>query len=124
ATLRSSDVDVSRLCLANRPTTLAFAHLVDGKATYAFHDEHSAGRMLIETEIPVVDDAISALLFSGISLACEPCGTAFETLMRRSHDTHVTMLDPNIRPAFIGERDAHLARMQRMIGMADIVKLS
>ena len=34
------------------------------------------------------------------------------------------MLDPNIRPAFIPDREKHLARIQRMIAMADIVKLS
>ena len=34
------------------------------------------------------------------------------------------MLDPNIRPGFIPDREKHLARMQRMIAMADIVKLS
>ena len=34
------------------------------------------------------------------------------------------MLDPNIRPAFIPDRGKHLARIQRMIAMADILKLS
>jgi fructokinase len=34
------------------------------------------------------------------------------------------MLDPNIRAAFIPDRGAHLARMRRMIAMADIVKVS
>ena len=34
------------------------------------------------------------------------------------------MLDPNIRPDFIPDKAKHLARMQRMIAMADIVKLS
>jgi fructokinase len=34
------------------------------------------------------------------------------------------MLDPNIRPGFIHDKQRHVARMERMIGMADIVKLS
>ena len=34
------------------------------------------------------------------------------------------MLDPNIRPGFIPDRAKHLARIRRMIAMADIVKLS
>jgi len=123
-TLRASEVNVSRVLMASRPTTLAFAHVVDRKATYSFHDEYSAGRMLIEADLPALDSTISTLLFTGISLVCEPCGSTFETLLRRSHHAHVTMLDPNIRPAFIGEREAHLVRMRRMIGMADIVKLS
>ena len=44
--------------------------------------------------------------------------------MQREHGKRVTMLDPNIRPDFIPDKDRHLARMQRMIAMADIVKLS
>ncbi len=123
-TLQSNNVDTTHVRLASRPTTLAFAHLRDGKACYAFHDEYSAGRMLIEADLPKIDGSISALLFSGISLVSEPSGSTHETLMRRSCPSHVTMLDPNIRPAFIGERAAHVMRMRRMIGMADIVKLS
>jgi fructokinase len=34
------------------------------------------------------------------------------------------MLDPNIRPGFIPDRAGHTERIRRMIGMADIVKLS
>ena len=34
------------------------------------------------------------------------------------------MFDPNIRPAFIPDKAKHLARMNRMVAMADIVKLS
>ena len=44
--------------------------------------------------------------------------------MRREHGKRVTMLDPNIRPDFIPDKAKHLARMHRMIAMADIVKLS
>ncbi len=34
------------------------------------------------------------------------------------------MLDPNIRPGFIKDRQRHLERIERMIAMADIVKVS
>ena len=44
--------------------------------------------------------------------------------MQREAPKRVTMLDPNIRPAFIPDREKHLARIQRMIAMADILKLS
>ncbi len=33
-------------------------------------------------------------------------------------------LDPNIRPTLIKNRDAHIARLERLVGHADIVKLS
>jgi fructokinase len=110
--------------ISGRPTTLAFVKLIDGQASYLFYDEGSAGRMLSEADLPALDRNVSALLFGGISLIPEPCGSAYEALMRREHERRVTMLDPNIRRGFIPDREKHYARMKRMIAMADIVKLS
>lgn len=122
--LAASGVDLTRVRFCDRPTTLAFVHLVGGQASYAFYDENTAGRMLTEADLPNLDATIEALHFSCISLIAEPCGSAYEALMRREHAARVTMLDPNIRRGFIRDRDSHLARMRRMIAMADIVKLS
>ena len=80
--------------------------------------------MLAEADLPALNDDVSAMLFGAISLIPEPCGSAYEALMRREHATRVTMLDPNIRPNFIPDPAAHRARMMRMVAMADIVKLS
>ncbi len=124
ATLASSHVGTRYAPISNRPTTLAFVHLVDGHATYVFYDEGTAGRMLDIADLPVIDDDVDAMLFGAISLIPEPSGSAFEALMAREHTRRVTMLDPNIRPDFIPDRAKHMARIQRMMAMADIVKLS
>ena len=124
ATLEASNVDLRHVATSARPTTLAFVKLKNGHASYAFFDENSAGRMLSEADLPVLDDAIRALHFSCISLIPEPCGSTYEALMRRECAARVTMLDPNIRAAFVPDKAAHIARMRRMIAMADIVKLS
>lgn len=122
--LSSSNVGSAYADLSARPTTLAFVRLVDGHATYTFYDENTAGRMLAEEKLPVLGSAVEAMLFGAISLIPEPCGSAYEALMRREHGNRVTMLDPNIRPGFIPDKEKHLARMRRMMAMADIVKLS
>lgn len=122
--LAASDVGSRYANLSGRPTTLAFVRLDDGHATYTFYDENTAGRMLTEADLPALGVDIDALLFGAISLIPEPCGSAYEALMKREHGNRVTMLDPNIRPGFIQDKQAHLERMQRMLGMADIVKLS
>ena len=122
--LKDSNVDSSLCRRSNRPTTLAFVKLTGGEADYAFFDENSAGRMFSESDLPALGAAIDALHFGAISLIAEPCGSAYEALMRRQHASRVISLDPNIRPGFITDRQAHLARMQRMIAMSDIVKLS
>ncbi|MFC7065595.1 carbohydrate kinase family protein [Brucella rhizosphaerae] len=123
-TLARSNVDYSYSAISDRPTTLAFVRLVDGQARYAFYDENTALRMLSEGDIPLIDDAINALLFGCISLISEPCGSVYETLMTREASKRVMFLDPNIRASFITDREKHLARMKRMIALADIVKLS
>lgn len=124
AALIASQVDVSRVRFSPRPSTLAFVRLSDGHASYAFFDENSAGRMLDISDLPVLGTETKALHFSCISLIPEPCGSTYEALMAREQAHRVIMLDPNIRAAFVPDKEKHLARMRRMIGMADIVKLS
>jgi fructokinase len=123
-TLRESGVDYSYCATLSRPTTVAFVKLVDGHATYAFYDEGTAGRMITEAELPALGDDCEALHFGAISLIPEPCGTTYEALLTREHASRVISLDPNIRPGFIKDKDAHLGRIRRMAAMSDIVKFS
>lgn len=124
-TLTASKVDISHLARSDRPTTVAFVKLVNGQATYAFYDEATAGRMLSVDQLPDLPADTSALFFGGISLVNDPAAGTYETLQARESATRVTMIDPNIRPGFIaGKEGEYRARIERMIGRADIVKLS
>ncbi|MCM2291534.1 carbohydrate kinase [Allorhizobium sp. BGMRC 0089] len=123
-TLQQSHVDFSYCATLSRPTTIAFVKLVDGHATYAFYDENTAGRMITEADLPALGADCEALHFGAISLIPEPCGSTYESLMAREHQTRVISLDPNIRPGFIKDKASHLARIRRMAAMADIVKFS
>ena len=122
--LAASKVSTDHAVLADRPCTLAFVRLVDGQATYAFYDEATAMRMLTPADLPDIAPEVQALFFGGISLVGEPCGSAFQALMEREAPTRAIMLDPNIRPSFIADATAYRARIERMIRLADIVKLS
>jgi len=123
-TLAESRVDYSYCATLSRPTTIAFVKLVDGHATYAFYDEGTAGRMITEAELPTLGAECEALHFGAISLIPEPCGSTYEALLKREHESRVISLDPNIRPGFIKDKDAHMGRIRRMAAMADIVKFS
>lgn len=122
--LTASGVDFSFSTRVSLPTTLAFVRLVAGQARYTFYDENSAGRMLSTDDLPAPGDEVQALLFGCISLIAEPCGSVYEALMAREAPRRVMFLDPNIREVFITDRARHLARMRRMLALADIVKLS
>jgi fructokinase len=124
AALAESHVDTSYAHISDNHTTLAFVRLVDGQASYTFFDENSAGRILYESDLPELEESVKAMLFGCMTLIAEPCGSTYEALMRREHKSRVMMLDPNIRPDFIPDKPAHIARLKRMLAMADIVKLS
>jgi fructokinase len=122
--LGADGVDLSYAVVAGRPQTLAFVRLDAGQARYAFYDENTAGRMLTDADLPDLTPDVAALFFGGISLIGEPCGAAYEALMTRQASTHVTMLDPNVRPDFVNDPPTYRQRLERMVELADIVKIS
>lgn len=122
--LKASHVDVRPVITADRPTTLAFVRLVGGHATYEFYDENSAGRMLEPDNMPELSAEVTTLYFGGISLACEPAADAYAALLQRNREGRSVMLDPNIRPGFVRNIERYRARLARMIGLSDIVKVS
>jgi fructokinase len=122
--LTASGVDHSRCVTLDLHTTLAFVRLLNGQASYAFFDENTAGRMITEAHLPELGDEVDALHFGAISLIPDPCGATYESLMRREHGSRVISLDPNIRPGFIPDPAKHRARIDRMIAMSDIIKMS
>jgi fructokinase len=124
AALAASHVDTGLANVSSRPTTLAFVRFENGDARYAFFDEGSAGRMITESDLPALPKTVQALHFGSFSLAAEPCGSALEALMQREQKDRVISLDPNIRPTLIHNREGYLARLDRLVAMADIVKLS
>lgn len=122
--LTDSGVDLSFVANVERPTTLAFVKLDNGNARYAFFDENSAERMLTVADLPAFPKTVAALHFGSFSLAAEPCGSALEALMQREQNNRVISLDPNIRPTLVHNRDGYLARLDRLVAMADIARLS
>ena len=109
---------------SDRLSTLAFVQLTDGNASYTFFDENSAGRMLDRADMPMLPDEVSTLYFGGISLTCEPGAEAYAALQEREAAAHVVMLVPNIRPSFIRDIRRYRDRLDRMIALSDIVKVS
>ncbi len=123
AALAQANVDHLLSVRSTRPTTLAFVALTNGQAEYTFYDENSAGRMITRDELPDVPP-IDAAHFGAISLIGEPCGDAYEALAMRLKDDCVISLDPNIRPGFVTDEAAYRARLERLVAIADIIKVS
>lgn len=122
--LNGSNVDSRLSARSDRPTTLAFVTLTDGHAQYAFYDENTAGRSLTESDLPANDTQLDALFFGGISLVSEPAADTYATLMLREAPHRTIMIDPNIRPSFITDEARYRDRLGKMLGAADIIKIS
>ena len=125
AGLKASNVSEKFLRIKDLHTTLAIAKVnAQGNAKYFFIDDASAGRWLEKRDMPKLTKSIKAILFGGICLVPEPSGGTYEALMKKASKTQVLALDPNIRPPQIKDRKKHLARLNRMIAMLDILKIS
>lgn len=124
AGLAASKVSLKYLRVKPQHTTLAFVKLDKGHARYSFIDDASAGRNLVKADMPKLPKSVAALHFGSISLIPEPEGGTYEALLKREAKSRVISLDPNIRASLIKDRKKHLARLGRMMALADIVKIS
>jgi fructokinase len=122
--LAESKVSLKFLRSKPQHTTLALVKLVDGHARYSFIDDASAGRNLVKADLPKLPKSVVALHFGSISLIPEPCGGTYEALLKRAAKSRVISIDPNIRASLIKDRKKHLARLLRLMALADIVKIS
>ncbi|HCH22738.1 MAG TPA: carbohydrate kinase [Oceanospirillaceae bacterium] len=122
--LQASQVNTDFLIRSSLPTTLAFVKLTDGHASYTFYDENSAGRSLVSEQMPHLPNKVSGLYFGGISLIAEPAADTYCLLAEQYAGSKLIMLDPNIRPSFVGDEKTYRQRLRRMLAVADLVKVS
>ena len=122
--LKASNVDLSYVAMSARASMLAFVNLKDGQPEYAFVDEGSAARMLSPEQIAEISDDVTTLHFGSISLINEPVASTLEHLANANKKNCIISLDPNIRASVVVDRETYLARLERMIALADIIKIS
>jgi fructokinase len=122
ADLMRDGVDTVMLQRTDAPTTLAIADLDDeGGATYRFYLTGTSAVGL--TAVPVPPSA-RALVASGLGLIAEPMASAVEQMLLVAGDDVLVLIDLNSRPAAVVDRDRYLARLQRVLARADVVKAS
>jgi len=112
---------------ADAPTTLAVVDLdAAGAPRYRFYlAGTSAGALeypLLEAALP---EGMTALHAGSLALVMEPIATSIERLVTTDLPAGpLVMIDPNCRPEAVTSRDAYLARLYRILGRADVVKVS
>ena len=112
---------------SSQPATLAVVSLEpDGRAAYDFYVDGTADWGWTPAELPETLPAGTIALCTGsLAVALEPGATVITELMRRAGAAGVSVvLDPNLRPALLGERAAARRRLEAQVALADVVKVS
>jgi fructokinase len=112
---------------AGAPTTLAIADVdLDGVARYHFY---LAGTSSCAVEYAQLSAAlprdVTALHAGSLALVAEPVASSIERLIVSDVPAGaLVMVDPNCRPEAVTSRESYLARLHRILGRADVVKVS
>ena len=124
--LAAEGVDTALAKRSAKPTPLVVvAPDAQGHPSYTFHAHDCAERDLAEADLPaVLGPEIEAVAVGSYVLGVEPVGSALLALAEREGRRRVVSLDPNLRPAFIGDLGRWRERFDRFVHAAAIVKLS
>ena len=126
AGLAAEGVDLELAPTTDEPTLLAVAELDPaGGATYRFYVEGTAAPGLSATDLSNgIPPTATALHVGTLGLVFEPMATTIETLVEAAPPEVLVMADPNCRPTAIRDPAAYLARLDRILGRVDVVKVS
>jgi fructokinase len=121
AALCEDGVDVTGAPRVDAPTTLAVAELDEsGAAAYRFYVEGTSAPRLDRR--PDIDHA-DVIVTGGLGLILEPMASVIETTLA-TRPRATVMVDVNCRPPLIADRDHYRVRVERVVAIADIVKVS
>jgi fructokinase len=124
STLAANGVAMDYVSRLERPTMLAFVDLSGEEPRYAFYDYESAPRNWRLEDMPPITDNVNALHFGSLSLIRLPAANAFAELVRREAGRRVISFDPNIRAGLVEDEPDYRARLNEILHLADIIKLS
>lgn len=109
---------------AEEPTTLAVATLnASGAASYDFYTDGTADWQWKDSDLPA-DLGVLALHLGTLGMSVQPGAAVFERLAARVRDKVLITFDPNMRPAFADSHAAEVERIERQVGLCDVVKAS
>jgi fructokinase len=116
-----------RTCpITTEPTTLAVVTQGpdDLEPSFAFHvaGTTTVSARTIDLHLPADTGVLH--VSGSMALVLEPAASRLEALLAAARHRTLVHLDPNPRPAVAGGRERYLARLDRWLGLADVVKVS
>jgi len=126
--LSSEKVDMSCVVSgAGHNTTLAMAAVNEnGKPEFQFYRDNSADISLTIDELPPISPKeTSAFSFGSIAMADNPVGDTILHMFEKMRANGIlTVLDPNVRPLYVESKPIYKKRMNYLIPLVDVLKLS
>jgi fructokinase len=124
--LDASGVDLRYTSATDDPSTMVVVSTdLAGEPAYGFYTAGTASSAMVPADIPdALPAGIAAIHIGSISLELEPTATTLEAFVARERHGRVVVLDPNVRPSVIADRDDYRRRLREWIASADIVKAS
>ncbi len=112
------------LVATDLPTTLAVAELNErGAASYRFYLDHTSAPSLTRHQVRLPAE-VAAFHVGTLGLLLEPTAATLEALAVELAPRSLVLVDPNCRPAVVRDHDAYMARLDRVIAVAHVVKAS
>lgn len=124
--LAASGVELGSALRSGAPTTLAVLTLDGaGRADYSFYVDGCAdGGWRPEQLPPTLPDGPAMHVSGSLALAVPAMGDTMEVLLRREAPRRTLMLDPNLRPSLVRDPGELRTRLDRWLGLIDVLKLS
>ncbi len=123
--LETEGVSTDYLIRKDAATTLSLVGVDgDGSPSYAFYGHAAADRSVEIGDVPEIDDHIAALHFGSYSLVAAPSADAFAALAEKEAGNRLISVDPNVRLTVESDIDVWKTRMDRLLPLADLVKIS
>jgi fructokinase len=124
--LAGNGVDLSWAVKACEPTSLAIVAVgPDGSPEYDFRVEGTADWQWRDAELTgVLDDQVVALHGGSLAFTMPPGADALGRLFERAGDTATVSYDPNCRPLLMGAPETVRDRIEGLVALADVVKVS
>ena len=113
-----SESQVSLLASTTDHTASAVARL-DGRGSASYEFDISWDPDLMDP--PTTPDTVHT---GSIAATLAPGADAVEALLHRLRPTSIVTFDPNVRPSLTPDRDEVADRVERLVRLADIVKVS
>lgn len=126
AHLAGNGVDLSLAPAAAEPSSLAIVTVApDGAAEYDFRVSGTADWQWTPAELAGALDAGALAVHAGsLAMTMPPGAAVLESFLAGARETAVVSYDPNCRPALMGDPAAVRPHIERLIGLADVVKAS